>query len=113
MGLLAVSLFGSVTTLILDWDIPSVNPSYIGYYKIYGVPGTNIVFMSGNTNATVVVSITNQLTTTLTNLGVGQWSFVATAVGTNNLESLNSDELSTYVTIDGIVGFRILNTITQ
>jgi hypothetical protein len=64
---------------------------------IYAVPGTNTVFTANNANATVEVTVTNQLTGIVSNLAVGAWTFTVTALSTNNLESTNSNTIWTNV----------------
>jgi hypothetical protein len=94
--LLAASVVSLVAgTVNLAWDA-SPSPE-VNRYTVYALKGTNAVFAVGNTNATTSVTVTNQLTATFTNLSVGTWNFVATAKSTNNLESVNSNQVQTNV----------------
>lgn len=108
-------LVASVVSLIagsvsLAWD-PSPSPEVDGY-RIYYVRGTNTVFQTGNTNAVGFVTVTNQLTVTVSNLTSGAWSFVATALcSTNGLESDNSNEVWTVVPLRGPSVLRITTVV--
>ena len=86
----------SAGTVTLAWDAsPSTD---VNRYKVYAVQGTNTVFLTNNSNAFTSVTVTNQLQATVTNLTSGlAWTFVATAISTNNLESSNSISIWTYI----------------
>ena len=96
---------GSVT---LAWDA-STSPD-VNRYKVYAVQGTNTVFLTNNSNASVTVTVTNQTTATVPNLLSGAWTFVATAISTNNLESLNSTSVWTIVPVAGVVNLKVTGT---
>lgn len=83
-------------TIGLAWDAsPSLD---VNRYKVYGVQGTNTTFTTGNANATVVITVTNQLTLTVPGLPNGTaWTFAATAISTNNIESTNSTSVWAYI----------------
>src|ERR1700684_1477337 len=87
----ATSLFAA--SVVLTW-LPSPDTNVIGY-KIYAVQGQNTVFVPNlplavnNTNATFSVSVTNQLTTTISNLPAGYWTFTAVSFDGNGNYSLN------------------------
>jgi len=93
---ITISAQAGTSRVVLAWDAsPS---SDVNRYKVYVAPGTNTVFLTNNSNATIVVTVTNQLTATVSNLNSGAaYSFVATALTTNNLESSNSVEIWTYI----------------
>ena len=83
-------------TVTLAWDAsPSLD---VNRYKIYGVQGTNIVFLTNNSNATLVLTLTNHLSVVIPGLVNGKaYTFAATALSTNNLESVNSSTVWTYI----------------
>jgi len=90
----------------LGWDqYPNTNDVSVTAIRIYGVRGTNTVFLTNNSNATLLGStaVTNT-TLTVSNLVSGAWTFAATAYtgGTNNLESANSNTVWTNV-VPGVV----------
>lgn len=88
----------------LAWDA-SPSPE-VNRYKVYAVKGTNTVFTAGNANANSTVTVTNQLTASFTNLSVGAWTFTATAISTNGLESANSNTVWTNVYPGAVINFR-------
>ena len=96
----------SAQSVNLAWNA-SPSPE-VNRYKVYAAKGTNTVFAVGNTNAaaTVTVTVTNQLTASFTNLSVGAWTFTATALSTNNLESVNSNTVWTNVVPGAVINFR-------
>ena len=90
----------------LGWDqYQNTNDVSVTAIRIYGVRGTNTVFLTNNSNATLLGStaVTNT-TLTVSNLVSGAWTFAATAYagGTNNLESVNSNTVWTNV-VPGVV----------
>lgn len=93
---LAMILSASAGTVTLAWDAsPS---SDVNRYKIYGLQGTNVVFLTNNSNATLVLTLTNQLSVVIPGLVNGKaYTFAATALSTNNLESLNSSTVWTFI----------------
>jgi hypothetical protein len=93
--LVATSFAGSVN---LAWN-PVTDPT-VGTVKIYATPGTNTVFvLPGNTNATMTLLVSIPATNAIvTNLYSGPWSFIATCITTNGLESpTNSNEVWTNI----------------
>jgi len=102
--LLVAAVAVAAQSVNLAWDA-SPSPE-VNRYKVYAVKGTNTVFATGNTNASATVTVTNQLTATFSNLSVGAWTFTATAVSTNGLESLNSNTVWTNVYPGSVVNFR-------
>jgi hypothetical protein len=88
----------------LAWDA-SPSPE-VNRYKVYAAKGTNTVFAVGNTNAASTITVTNQLVASFTNLSVGAWTFTATALSTNGLESVNSNVVWTNVLPGAIINFR-------
>lgn len=102
--LLVAAVAVGAQSVNLAWDA-SPSPE-VNRYKVYAAKGTNTVFTAGNANATSVVTVTNQLTASFTNLSVGAWTFTATAVSTNGLESLNSNIVWTNVYPGAVVNFR-------
>jgi hypothetical protein len=78
----------SWTTPTTYTDLTALPASQIASYNVYygttsGGPYTNVVNISGANN-----------TTTIANLAVGTWYFVATVVATNGLESAYSNQAS-------------------
>jgi hypothetical protein len=76
------------TTPTTYTDMSALPASQIASYNVYygttsGGPYTNVVNISGANN-----------TTTIANLAVGTWYFVATVVSTNGLESAYSNQAS-------------------
>ncbi len=79
---------------IVSWDLPTTyeDGTPLAPSEILGV-----VIYYGNTpggpypNSKIVPS--PGLTITITNLAAGNWYFVATAMATNNLESVHSNEV--------------------
>lgn len=100
--LLFLTGVGVSQSVNLAWDAtPSANR-----YKIYAVSGTNTSFTAGNANATVTLTVTNQTTATITNLSVGAWTFTATSLSTNGLESVNSNVIWTNIYPGAVLNFR-------
>jgi len=98
-------------TVNLGWNAYVDNG--VSLLKVYGVPGTNTVFLPGNANAGVVQMLPASATSTsVTNLPSGAWSFVLTAVTTNGLESVNSNEVWTNVYPGAVTGLRVTSTTT-
>lgn len=102
--LLITAVTMAAQSVNLAWDA-SPSPE-VNRYKVYAAKGTNVVFAVGNTNAASTVTVTNQLTASFTNLSVGAWTFVATALSTNNLESANSNTVWTNVVPGAVINFR-------
>ena len=76
------------TTPTTYTDMSALPASQIASYNVYygttsGGPYTNVVNISGANNST-----------TIANLAVGTWYFVATVVSTNGLESAYSNQAS-------------------
>lgn len=101
----ALSVFAG--TVNLTWDA-SPDPT-VNRYKVYAVAGTNTVFATGNTNATSVITVTNGVVGSVSNLFTGAWSFTARAISTNGLESANAPTIWTNVPPSTILNFRFLN----
>ena len=101
--ILSVTGIVSAQNINLVWDA-STSPE-VNRYKVYVAKGTNVVFTAGNVNATTTVTFTNQTTGNLT-LPVGTWTFTATALSTNGLESINSTVIWTNVYPGAIINFR-------
>lgn len=90
----------------LAWDeSPSTN---IAYYTVYWAKGTNTLFTAGNINASGKISVTNQLTCTISNLTSGAYTFAATATDTSNLESDNSNTVWTNVLPNTVINLRFV-----
>lgn len=102
--LLIAAVTATAQTVNLAWNA-SPSPE-VNRYKVYAAKGTNVVFAVGNTNAATSVTVTNQFTASFTNLSVGAWTFVATALSTNNLESANSNTVWTNVVPGAVINFR-------
>ena len=102
-AILSVTEIVSAQNINLAWDASS-SPE-VNRYKVYVAKGTNVVFTAGNVNATTTVTFTNQTTGNLT-LPVGTWTFTATALSTNGLESINSTVIWTNVYPGAIINFR-------
>ena len=114
IGLLLVA---SSVSLIAGGSIqfgwPSITDTNVQSVKFYLTQGTNTVFAVGNTNATVILTVPLPATSaTITNLGSGAWSAVATCITSNGLESANSNEVWTNVIPGAIVNLSITGTHT-
>jgi hypothetical protein len=106
IGLSLTLLAGTVN---LAWNA-STSPE-VNRYKIYYAPGTNFVFTANNSNATGSVIVpSTQLTASVSNLVAGAWSFTATALSTNNLESADSNVAWTFVSLAGVANLTITGT---
>lgn len=106
---LTLSAFAGDVTVGWDTYQQGTNNLVVDQIKVYAVPGTNTTFTAGNANARVVqwTSVTNT-TMTVTNLGAGPWTFVATArVNSANIESDNSNIVWTMVPLKGVVNLKI------
>lgn len=101
----ALSVFAG--TVNLTWDA-STDPA-VNTYKVYAVAGTNTVFTANNANATSVITITNGVVGSVSNLFTGAWSFTARAISTNGLESANAPTIWTNVPPSTILNFRFLS----
>jgi len=108
---LASVLSLSAGTVKLGWD-SSTSPE-VNRYKVYAVQGTNTVFTANNANASAVLTVTNQLTVTFSNLTAGAWTFTATALSTNNIESANCSNVWTNVPLAGVVNLTITSATVQ
>ena len=106
VGIFAIASIIYAGNVEMAWDA-STSPE-VNRYKIYAVQGTNTVFTTNNANAVATLVVTNQLTATMSNLTVGAWTFVATAISTNNLESDNSNVVWGNVPPKGVVNLRII-----
>ena len=102
--LLVAAVTMAAQSVNLAWDA-SPSPE-VNRYKVYAAKGTNVVFAAGNTNAASTITVTNQLVASFTNLSVGAWTFTATALSTNGLESANSNVVWTNVLPGAVVNFR-------
>jgi hypothetical protein len=107
---MATLMAGSVT---LAWD-HYTSDTNVTLIKVYAVVGTNTVFLTNNSNATVIrsTSVVND-TLTVSNLSSGAWTFVATAATASGLESSNSPSVWTIVPVAGVVNVRITGTSPQ
>lgn len=113
MGLmmLAATLTLQAGNVTLAWDYSFEQEPSVQSFRLYALQGSNSVFTANNNNAyrSVVVTkeqATNPLTYTLTNgvttnligtisnLHSGWWTFTATAINTNQMESVNSETVS-------------------
>lgn len=108
-GLLSVLTLVSVYagTVNVTWNASS-DPA-VNRYKVYAVAGTNTVFTANNANATSVITVTNGVVGSVSNLFSGAWSFTARAVTTNGLESANAPTIWTNVPPSTILNFRFLS----
>lgn len=98
-------------TVTLAWDVPT-DPT-VSIVKIYAVPGNMTAFTTGNANATVTVAVgmpTNSVS--ISNLATGPWSFVATCLNTNGLESVNSVEITANIIPAPVTNLRVTGTHT-
>ncbi len=84
----ALALQLRAANVALEWD-PSPSPGIAGYRVHYG---TN----SGGYSAFNSFSRTNRIGT-ISNLAPGRWFFAATAVASNGLESVKSNEVNVNV----------------
>jgi len=109
-AILSVTEIVSAQNINLAWDASS-SPE-VNRYKVYVAKGTNVVFTAGNVNATTTVTITNQTTGNLT-LPVGTYTFTATALSTNGLESINSNVIWTNVYPGAIINFRFVPSLVS
>lgn len=103
--LASTALAGNVT---LGWT-QYTNTASADQIKVYGAPGSNVVFTANNANATVTAttSSTNSLIT-VSNLTAGPWTFTCTARSSVlGLESDNSNVVWTNVPIRGVVNLHI------
>jgi hypothetical protein len=93
-------------TVNLAWN--AYTNSGVNFLKIYGVKGTNTVFLTNNSNATISNTVPVANTTFgVSNLLSGAWTFTMTALGTNGLESLNSNVVWTNVLPGAVVNLRV------
>ncbi len=95
MLLATAALQAGSVTLLWDYDF-AANPD-VNLFKVYAVPGTNVTWQAGNTNATRTTTFSYSGSGSVSNIlfgwggfSSGPWTFTVTALGANGLESDNA-----------------------
>jgi len=107
----ATAILVSITliadTVNLTWTA-SPDTNVVGY-SVFAVKGSNAVFTDGNSNAVYIVSVTNQLTASITNVPAGWWTFTANAFDSASNTSANCTNITAYVPLAPSSGLRVIN----
>lgn len=106
-----ISVFAN-GTVNLAWNA-YVGDVGVNTIKLYVASGTNTAFIAGHSNAVATLSVpVAQTSGSITNLPSGTYTAVATAVTTNNIESLDSTNVVFNIIPGGVINFRIISTTT-
>lgn len=101
--LLASALVAIAGSLTVAWDYDFVASPDVTAFRIYAVPGTNVLWQPGNVNpgtkmANVMtgpmIGLVTNIQGVLTGLPVGYWTVTVTALSTNGVESENANSVT-------------------